>query len=262
MGRLVRTNVESLAMTDTARYASGGPPIPPKPDPRHPSKLDYEIPSGFLEVWEKCHRFTMTSLERMLALFESVSYLVSASVPGDIVECGVWKGGSAMICAETLVSLGETSRDLWLYDTFSGMPSPTKEDVNRYGVRAQEIYDYYATQRSTWNGSTVDEVQDNLAKTGYPLEKVKIVSGDVVTTIPHSAPAQVSLLRLDTDFYHSTRHSMRHLFPRIARGGVLFIDDYEWWRGARLAVDEVLEELSSSLFLMRVDAGARIATLP
>jgi hypothetical protein len=97
---------------------------------------------------------------------------------------------------------------------------------------------------------------------GYPEEKVHFVQGPVEETLPEHAPAEIALLRLDTDWYASTKHELVHLYPRLAPGGVLIIDDYAYWRGARQAVDEYVNENELPLLLVRIDHGARVAVKP
>jgi len=87
------------------------------------------------------------------------------------------------------------------------------------------------------------------------------IKGRVEETIPNAAPEQIALLRLDTDWYESTRHELIHLFPRLTHGGVLIIDDYGYWQGARKAVDEYIEENKLSILLARIDSTARMAVV-
>ena len=218
-----------------------------------------DIEPEFKEIYELAKPYTMTSLERMYGLYQAVRYLVSAEIPGDFVECGVWKGGSAMVVAATLAQLGKTTRNIWLYDTYAGMPDPTDKDVqfddltalDRLRMAGAESYSELAKV-------TVEEVQANLRRTGYPLDRVQFVVGDVRQTIPTTAPARISLLRLDTDWYASTAHEMKHFYPRLCRGGVLLVDDYGHWKGSRQAVDEYLAS-ESPVLLNRLDYTGRIA---
>jgi hypothetical protein len=103
----------------------------------------------------------------------------------------------------------------------------------------------------------VDEVRANLAATGYPLNKVRFIKGDVLQTIPAQAPQKISLLRLDTDWYKSTSHEMVHLYPRLSSKGVLLIDDYGHWKGSRQAVDEYFAS-NDPILLNRLDYTGRI----
>ena len=107
-----------------------------------------------------------------------------------------------------------------------------------------------------------DEVRRNLASTGYPSDRLHFIRGRVEDTIPASAPESIALLRLDTDWYESTRHELTHLYPRLVRGGVLIIDDYGHWQGARQATDEYFSVLGSPVLLHRIDYTGRIAVKP
>ena len=140
-------------------------------------------------------------------------------------------------------------RNLWLYDTYAGMTDPTDADVRaRDGLSAEE---HFASARAArpssrsdwfWAEASLDDVRTNLATTRYPPERLHLVQGPVEDTIPERAPDQIALLRLDTDWYESTRHELVHLFPRLQSGGILIVDDYHYWRGSRKAVDEYFRE--------------------
>ena len=95
--------------------------------------------------------------------------------------------------------------------------------------------------------------------TGYDKSKIHLVKGKVEETIPKTLPERIALLRLDTDWYASTKHEMLHLFPRLVPGGVLILDDYGSWLGARKAVDEYIAENKVKIFLCRVDNSGRVA---
>ena len=207
--------------------------------------------------------YTMTNPESVEALVNAVRYLVANGVAGDIVECGVWRGGSSMAAALALKELGEEHRHLYLYDTFEGMSSPTEEDVSALdGVAAAGKFaaTRLSDDSSDWCRAPLDDVRANLHSTGYPQDRVHFVKGKVEATIPATIPSgAIALLRLDTDWYESTRHELQHLYPRLARGGVLIIDDYGHWAGARKAVDEYFAAHPPALLLNRVDYTARIA---
>jgi hypothetical protein len=202
--------------------------------------------------------FTMTSAERIVSLIGAVEYIERVSIPGDIVECGVWRGGSMMAVAHTLLRLQKT-RHLHLFDTFEGMPPPTNADTNLRGDKASELLKKSDRSAWIWAEAQIDEVRRNMERTGYPQDKVTYVKGKVEDTIPARAPTQIALLRLDTDWYESTKHELIHLYPRLSSGGVLLIDDYGHWQGARRAVDEYIEENNLPLLLCRIDYTGRIA---
>lgn len=205
--------------------------------------------------------YTMTSPERVFALIEAVRYIVQRGIPGSIVECGVWRGGSMMAAALTLKSLAAENVDLYLFDTYEGMTEPTTVDVSREGELASRVFQRLKRREdhSEWCRASLEEVQRNLWSTGYDKDKIKFIPGRVEDTLPEFAPAQIAVLRLDTDWYESTKHELVHLFPRLSSGGVLIIDDYGYWAGARRAVDEYFAQNGVRLLLHRIDDSARIA---
>jgi hypothetical protein len=223
--------------------------LPPDFDPIH------------REIYEKIKNNTMTSPERIYSLLEAVRYVETNQIPGAIVECGVWKGGSMMAVAEMLSRLGMTTRELYLYDTFEGMSEPDERDKTYSGESASDLLEKDADkeQNLVWAYSTLETVQEGMQSTRYPQEKVHYIKGKVEDTIPSTVPPQIALLRLDTDWYESTRHELIHLFPRLSRTGVLILDDYGHWAGARKAVDEYFAEHKQPLLLNRIDETGRIA---
>jgi hypothetical protein len=107
--------------------------------------------------------------------------------------------------------------------------------------------------------ASLDDVREAVLGVGYPEERIHFVEGPVEQTVPEHAPTEIALLRLDTDWYASTKHELIHLYPRLETGGVLIIDDYGYWQGARQATDEYIAENDVPLLLNRIDVGARIA---
>lgn len=207
--------------------------------------------------------YTMTSPDRLAALCDAIRYIHRWSIPGAIVECGVWAGGSAMAAARTLIEVGDTDRDVYLFDTFEGMPEPTEIDRDVRGVSAaDQLRKTSRTENLVWCYASLADVQKNLAGTNYPPARCHYVKGRVEDTIPAQAPTQIALLRLDTDWYESTRHELTHLCGRLAPNAVLIIDDYGHWQGARKAVDEWMEIFDRPVFLNRIDSSGRIAVIP
>lgn len=200
--------------------------------------------------------FTMTSVERIVCLINAVTYIADNKIAGDIAECGVWRGGSMMTVALTLLARGDTSRNLYLYDTFEGMSAPTEVDVNLDGLSAQS---HIAKTTEKWCYASIEDVRQNILSTGYPEDKIYLVKGKVEETIPKTLPANLSLLRLDTDWYESTKHELNYLSPLLAPEGVLVIDDYGHWQGAKKAVDEYFAERNRKIYLHRIDYTGRIA---
>jgi O-methyltransferase len=212
----------------------------------------HDLDTDFQPIFARCQEATMTSVERLYALYKSVEYVVGSGVFGDIVECGVWKGGSMMCAALSLIRMQDTSRCLFLYDTFQGMTRPEAIDIDAQGAAATDMF------MPDWGAVALDTVVANMHSTGYPHDRIRCIKGDVKETIPAIVPDKVAILRLDTDWYASTRHELVELFPRLATGGVLIIDDYGHWQGARRAVDEYFGQGRARILLNRIDSTGRI----
>ena len=226
-------------------------------------KITTRYPMGvsqeFLTLHEKVKEYTMTSFERQHALYEAVRYITDKNIEGSIVECGVWRGGSTMIAASTLLTAGDTDRIMYLYDTFAGMSEPTEKDINVHGSPAKGKWkSLMRGDVNEWDYASLEEVQQNVFSIGYPKDHIVFVQGKVEETIPGTMPERIALLRLDTDWYESTRHELEHLFPKLVPGGILIIDDYGHWQGAREAVDEYCEKNGVQIFLHRIDYTGRI----
>jgi O-methyltransferase len=223
-----------------------------------------QVSEGDRTIIERCLPYTMTGVPRLQALVDAVRYLVAREVPGDFVECGVWRGGSVLAMMLTLLELDTTDRHVWLYDTFEGMTAPTEHDVSDLDPPALETWKAAnSTGERPWNemfSSQVfneDDVRAAVLSSGYPEDRVHFVKGPVEETLPGTLPSSLALLRLDTDWYESTRHELEHLYPLLSAGGVLIVDDYGHWQGARRAVDEYFGD--QPLLLSRIDYTARIA---
>jgi O-methyltransferase len=210
------------------------------------------------EIFGQVQPFTMTSYERVLALIDAVEYIVWNDIPGDIVECGVWKGGSIMAALLTLVRLGRRDKAIWLYDTFQGMTAPQPLDLSVRGENAEKIYREHRKKGVGWFEGTMEEVKANLVRCDYPVELIRFVPGPVETTLREKVPERISLLRLDTDWYESTKCELELLYPKLTPRGVLIVDDYGHWAGAKKAVDEHFARSSFSPFLHRIDYTGRL----
>ena len=213
------------------------------------------------EILDKVSPYTMTSPERVLALINAIRDLQKSSIHGDFVECGVWKGGSMLAAALTLDSLNNHDRDLYLFDTFSGMTQPTEEDVDISGVEAVDLLDQEerSEESNIWCLAGLAVVKKTMGMSCYPEKQIHYVAGDVLNTLTDNVPEKIVLLRLDTDWYESTKHELEVLFPRLVTGGVLIIDDYGHWKGAKKAVDEYFADNDVSISLHEIDYTGRIA---
>jgi len=213
------------------------------------------------EIIERVMPYTMTSIARIQSVIDAVRYCEARGIPGAFAECGVWRGGSVMAMILALQERGAEPRDIHLYDTFEGMTRPTDAD----GAALDEWLASRDGDGRAWPemfGAEVfheEGVRNTLIGTGYPAERLHFVRGPVEETIPEHSPGRLALLRLDTDWYESTRHELEHLYPLLADGGVLIIDDYGHWDGARRAVDEYFAERAEPLLLNRIDYTGRVA---
>jgi len=209
--------------------------------------------------------FTMTSPTRIWSLLRAVEYIHAWNVPGAVVECGVWRGGSMMAAALQLQTLGAYDRELWLYDTFTGMTEPTDEDREAAtGVTAQELLAStpIADGDNVWCLASENDVWANMNSTGYPTDLLNFVKGDVSATLKQRAPEHVALLRLDTDWYASTKVELEVLYERLIPGGICILDDYGHWEGARKAVDDFFVDHPPRPFMMPIDYSGRVFVKP
>ena len=206
-------------------------------------------------LWDKIHNYTMTAADRVRGLINSVKYVVANHIDGDFVECGVWRGGSMMSVALTLNNIGEQTRHLHLFDTFEGMTMPTQNDVGYDGKFAESSLNNAPKTKDSllWAIASYEDVKQNMASTGYPNDNIHLIKGKVEDTIPLCAPDKIAILRLDTDWYESTKHELKYLYPRLVPNGVLIIDDYGHWLGARQAVDEYFDTQEFKPLLNRLD---------
>lgn len=221
--------------------------------------LPTDLSPEFREIIAAARPLTLTTMHRLASMLDAVRYVVRNDIPGAIVECGVWRGGNMVIAARTLRETGDTNRDLYLYDTFEGMTPPTGDDKDYQGVTAElQLAQHLEKGTGVWCSAGIDDVRANMEATRYPMERVHFVKGPVEKTIPATRPDTIALLRLDTDWHESTQHELKHLYPRLSSGGVLIIDDYGHWQGARKAVDEYFRSRKEYPMLARIDYSCRM----
>lgn len=179
----------------------------------------------------------------------SVHYVLNNSVPGCLVECGVQSGDFQKIWIDTLQERSAV-RDIYLYDTFAGMQKPgpndyTREDSSIYTwehTRVMLEWTSYIIDDKTngWCYTPLDDVKNRLEKTGYPTSHLHYVVGDVMKTLsdPENIPSEIAILRLDTDWYESSKYELEMLYDNVSSRGVIVFDDYFHWDGQRRATDE------------------------
>lgn len=223
-----------------------------------------EIDDATAAIVRRAQPHTMTGPLRLVALVDAVRHCVRAGRKGAFVECGVWRGGSVLAMALTLLELDAADREIYLYDTFEGMTEPTERDTSPYQEPASKTW--RDSGGEPWKDflfdgerNSVEAVRELLAGAGYPEGLLRFVEGPVERTVPATVPDRIALLRLDTDWYESTWHELEHLYPRLVPGGVLIVDDYGHWDGCRRAVDEYFATVAEPVLLNRIDYAGRIA---
>jgi O-methyltransferase len=199
--------------------------------------------------------YTMTGIERLWAVLSAVRYANRAGIEGDIVECGVWRGGNMMLAKRAAAK----PRCYFLYDTYAGMSEPTAADVDNAGGSALARFEnYLKPTHSEWAYASIEEVRGNFEKHKLLDDSVRFIKGKVEETLKDESnlPKQIAILRLDTDWYESTLAELQTLYPRLVPGGILIVDDYGHWQGARKAFDEYFKD--QPMLLQRIDYTARM----
>ena len=215
-----------------------------------PSELPFpECTQRELALIRKFAPYTITGPQRQWTLLKALEYLDSNALLGDIVECGVWRGGNMMMVKEARKG-HEISRRIFLFDTFSGMSLPTAADVSALGERASDFVGQFKVD--------LESVKATFKQHGLLGPDVHFVKGKVEDTLVNSSslPSEIALLRIDTDWYESTKVELETLYPKLVKGGVLIIDDYGHWEGSRRATDEFFS--SETMLLLPIDYACRM----
>ena len=207
------------------------------------------------EIMDYVIGYTGTTNPEIKSLIESTKYIIQNNISGSFVECGVWRGGSTMVMIRTLQQLGVDDREVFLFDTFEGMTKPTKHDVRISGSVASDLYEHDQLGNSVVSLNTVKK---NVLQTNYNEKLISFIKGSVENTIPEHSPDVIALLRLDTDWYESTKHELENLFPLLSTGGIILIDDYGLWKGAKKATDEYFAKNNIRIFLNRVHPSGAV----
>ena len=219
-----------------------------------------ELTKSELSILRNVHAasITFTSFESLATLAICCKYISKNEIEGDFVEAGVWRGGSSVVAKLML----QGNRKYYLFDTFAGMTEPSVDDARLGSGSSQDVMQKWVESSqdnvSSWDFASLDEVKGNFKKFDALDDSVIFVVGDVRKTL-HSPnlPASVSLLRLDTDFYDSTLVELEVMWPKLVPGGILILDDYGHWDGARKAVDHYFTTIGeSSLLMIPIGGGA------
>ena len=228
-------------------------------------KKDYldkfqSIPSIDIEqkkIISKASKYSMTGKIRQHALINLLNYIFKKKVKGDLVECCTWLGGN-LIIFDMLKKKYKSKKSIFGYDTFYGMPKPIYKDKDNQGKDFSNTYEdinkrYYSSKRFN-----LMKVKQILKKNKVDLKKTKLIPGRIEQTlkIKKNQPKQISLIRLDTDWYQSTKSSLDKLFPLLSKGGILIIDDYGWNAGCKNATDEYFKKQKDKISFFRIDHEA------
>ena len=216
-----------------------------------------------LGIWERVKPMTMTSAERIWSCIQAARYVSKRGMDGAFVECGVWRGGSSMAAALTFLANDASHRDMWLFDTYEGMNRPDDRDrkngeTELAAIKWEETKT--GTESSDWCMADLADVRANMESTGYPMDKVRFIKGPVEETLADAAnvPDRIAMLRLDTDWYESTRVELDTLFDKVIPGGIVILDDYGEWAGAKQATDEYFDRTGQTYLLNRIDRTGRL----
>jgi O-methyltransferase len=180
---------------------------------------------------------------------DAISYILNNNIEGVIVECGVDSGDFEYKWIIALMA-NSASRDIYLYDTFKGLVAPGEFDYTCnnaviYNMDRKTTYDFWQKQiinetTNAWCYTPLNKVKERLYSTGYQIDKLFFIEGDVMDTLskPENLPEKIAILRLDTDWYESSKYELEQLYDRVVTGGVIIFDDYYHWDGQRRATDE------------------------
>jgi O-methyltransferase len=195
------------------------------------------------------NRLTMGSKDNLAATILAVRYVCKNKLKGDFVECGVWRGGHGIAAALTF-NLYSSKNKVICLDTFLGMTKPTDNDFSNHD-KLKAITQFNSNSRidhNEWCFASYDDVQRNFLQAGVLKDDFELIKGDVAETLPKLSVNPIVFLRLDTDWYESTKMELKYLWPLLIVNGVLVVDDYGHWQGSKKAVDEFFQSSPTILF--------------
>ena len=202
----------------------------------------------------------MTPKIRIYNLLQALRHLKHKKIHGDYVECGVWKGGNILLLKKFLETEDENHRNIYAYDTFEGMTSPDENDfeIGNNNFASKLLEKDKSKKTNVWGICSLEEVKKNISKHVKNLNNINFIKGPVENTLNErkNIPEKISLLRLDTDWYQSTKKELEVLYQKVASGGVIIIDDYGHWGGSKKAVDEFFS--NKFVWMHYVDYACRL----
>lgn len=207
---------------------------------------------GAIAHYQQSSAVSMLPLARMDNLQTCIADIVAHQVPGDLVETGVWRGGATIFMRALLKVFNVTDKRVWAADSFEGLPEP---DPKKYPLEAMSFKSAAMTKYYKHLAVGLEEVKRNFVAYNLLDDQVRFLKGWFKDTLPTAPIDTISLLRLDGDYYESTRDALTHLYDKVAPGGYVIIDDYgeDSWTYCRKAVDEFRAERQITSPMIRVD---------
>lgn len=216
-----------------------------------------------LEELDKVNDISLTSLPNKWSLLQSLNYIKNNNVEGDIVETGVFKGAN-LVLIKNFLDKSNLNKKIYAYDTYAGQPQPSNLDFDLKGTNMIDKFSDLKKKNIVPVYCSLEDVKSNIKKyCNNDLGKITFVKGKVEETLDDQSniPKKISLLRLDTDFYDSIKKSLEVLYPRLVKGGVLIIDDYGHFKGAKIATDNFFKD-EKKIWMHRVDYTCRLMIKP
>lgn len=221
-----------------------------------------EIKKDEQALIETAMKYSMTNPERMWAIIQAMKIIARNKIDGDLVETGVWRGGNLLLFSKMSDKLG-LQKKIWAYDTYEGMSEPTEKDISYKGTDSRDLLAKHpkildGDSHNIWCYASLDDVRNNLKRHMDDIGRINFVQGKVEETLlnKENIPNKIALLRIDTDWYESTKIGLEVLFPRLVPGGILILDDYGHWKGAKNATDEYFK--GKTPIFHRVDYTCRL----
>ena len=188
----------------------------------------------------------MIGMQRLASLQRCVETVLADDIPGDLIECGVWRGGACILMRAVLAAYGDETRCVWLADSFAGVPRP---DIANYKADKGLRLDRFACIL----GVPEAEVRANFERYRLLDDRVRFLPGWFKDTLPDAPIDRIAVLRLDGDLYESTIQALDALYPRLSPGGFCIIDDYHAINACRQAVTDYRAKHGVSAEIVDID---------
>lgn len=232
---------------------------------------DYQEEAG--KIIERIRPYTMLSYESLITLYQQVRWSELNFIPGDFVECGIWKGGAVGLMAQTNLFFGKNERHIHCFDIFDNICEPDPKIDGEWAIQQASILSGRPPESFTGalkpvkniyashgGACTLEEVKMLIEnKIGYPKEYLHYYKGWFQDTLPVNSRSikEIALLRIDADWYASTKICLEYLYDKVVPGGFIIIDDYGTYDGCRKAVDEWITARGKKVFLHHASKDTR-----